>query len=94
MALNKKDVENIALLARLALDEIEIEAYTRQLNSILGYMEKINTLDTERVEPTAHVLPLKNVFREDENKPGLTQEVALANAPDQEGGQFRVPRIV
>ncbi|MBS3976271.1 MAG: Asp-tRNA(Asn)/Glu-tRNA(Gln) amidotransferase subunit GatC [Syntrophomonadaceae bacterium] len=94
MALAQKDVEGVAFLARLALDEEEIATYTKQLNSILGYMEKINSLDTVGVEPTAHVLPLKNVFRGDVNEPGLSQDEALANAPDQERGQFRVPRII
>ena len=94
MTISKQDVEHVALLARLALNDEEIEAYTQQLNSILGYMEKMNTLDTVGVEPTAHVLPLKNVFREDMNIKGLPQDDALANAPDKEAGQFRVPRIV
>lgn len=94
MTISKQDVEHVALLARLALNDEEIEAYTQQLNSILGYMEKMNTLDTAGVEPTAHVLPLKNVFREDMNIKGLPQDDALANAPDKEAGQFRVPRIV
>ncbi|MEW6661043.1 MAG: Asp-tRNA(Asn)/Glu-tRNA(Gln) amidotransferase subunit GatC [Bacillota bacterium] len=94
MTITKQDVEHVALLARLALNDEEIEAYTQQLNSILGYMEKMNALDTKGVEPTAHVLPLKNVFREDVNKPGLPQDEALVNAPDKEAGQFKVPRIV
>jgi len=94
MTISKQDVEHVAFLARLAFTDEEIEAYTQQLNSILGYMEKMNTLDTAGVEPTAHVLPLKNVFREDEHKPGLPQDYAVANAPDKEAGQFRVPRIV
>lgn len=94
MTISKQDVEHVALLARLALNDEEIEAYTQQLNSILGYMEKMNTLDTAGVEPTAHLLPLKNVFREDINIQGLPQDDALANAPDKEAGQFRVPRIV
>jgi len=94
MAISKEDVEHIALLSRLTFNSQEIEACAQQLSSILAYMEKMNTLDTEGVEPAAHVLPLKNVFREDVCKPGLPLKDALANDPENEAGQFRVPRIV
>lgn len=94
MAISKKDVEHVALLARLELSEQEKEAYTQQLNSILGYMEKMNALDTTDVEPTAHVLAIHNVFRDDVDRPSIPREEALKNAPDQREGQFKVPRIV
>lgn len=94
MPISLYDVEHVALLARLELDAAEKEAYTEQLNAILGYMEKLNELDTTDVEPMAHVLPIKNVFREDEVKPGLDRETALSQAPDAWDGQFRVPKIV
>lgn len=94
VTISKQDVEHVALLARLELSEEEKEAYTQQLNSILGYMEKLNALDTNNVEPTAHVLPMDNVFREDKVDSGLPREKALQNAPAVEEGQFKVPRIV
>ena len=94
MTISKKDVEHIALLSRLELEEEETQLYTEQLNAILEYVNKLGELDTSDVEPTAHVLPLKNVFREDVVKEGLTQEEALGNAPDQENGFFKVPKMV
>lgn len=94
MPLSKKEVEHVALLARLYLSEEEKEAYTQQLGAILDYMERLNTLDTQGVEPTAHVLPLRNVFREDAVRPGLPREKTLAGAPAAREGQFKVPRVV
>ncbi|MDK2986162.1 MAG: aspartyl-tRNA(Asn)/glutamyl-tRNA(Gln) amidotransferase subunit [Clostridia bacterium] len=94
MRITKKDVEHVALLSRLDLTEEEKEAYTKQLNSIIDYMNKINELDTEGVEPTAHVLPIYNVMREDEVGESLDREKVLENAPEKEDGQFKVPRIV
>jgi len=94
MTISRKEVEHVAVLARLYMDEDELEGYTRQLSSILEYMGKLNELDTEGVEPTAHVLPLKNVFRDDEVREGIEREVVLKNAPDKEDGQFKVPKIV
>ena len=93
MGISINDVEHVALLARLAFSDKEKEEYAQQLSDILGYMDKLNTLDTEEVEPTAHVLPLKNVFREDRAEPGLKREAALQNAPEKEDGQFKVPKI-
>jgi aspartyl-tRNA(Asn)/glutamyl-tRNA(Gln) amidotransferase subunit C len=94
MKITKKDVEHVAMLARLYLDEEEKAKYTRQLNSILDYMEKLNQLDTEKVEPTSHVLPIKNVFRKDRVEESLANEEVLANAPDKENGYFKVPKII
>ena len=94
MPINLKDVDHVAMLARLELTEAEKEAYTRQLNDILGYMERLNALDTSQVEPTAHVLPLSNVFREDRQRDGLSNEEALQNAPEQLNGMFKVPRVI
>jgi aspartyl-tRNA(Asn)/glutamyl-tRNA(Gln) amidotransferase subunit C len=94
MAITKKEVEHVALLARLELTEEEKEIYTQQLNSILEYVHKLDRLDTGKIAPTAHVLPLRNVFREDVATPGLPQEKALENAPEQDNGFFKVPKIV
>ncbi|MFZ5640674.1 MAG: Asp-tRNA(Asn)/Glu-tRNA(Gln) amidotransferase subunit GatC [Bacillota bacterium] len=92
--LTREQVEHVALLARLELSEEEKDKYARQLNDILGYIEMLDRLDTENVPPTAHVLPLKNVFREDEVCDHMPNEKALANAPAREGGSFKVPKIV
>ena len=94
MSIDKKVVEHVALLSRLHLTEVEQERYTEQLNAILGYMEVLNKLDTTDIEPTAHVLPLKNVFRDDVVKPSMDRTKVLANAPAQVDGQFKVPKIV
>lgn len=94
MAITRKDVEHVARLARLALSEEEITLFQRQLRRILEHAERVTSLDTEGVEPTSHAIPLSNVFREDEVGPCLAQDEALANAPEAEEGQFRVPRII
>jgi aspartyl-tRNA(Asn)/glutamyl-tRNA(Gln) amidotransferase subunit C len=92
--IERHDVEHVARLARLALTEAEIERMRAQLNGILAYIDKLNQLDTEGVEPTSHAVPLVNVMREDETVPCLSREEALANAPDRAGEFFRVPRII
>ncbi|HOV78986.1 MAG TPA: Asp-tRNA(Asn)/Glu-tRNA(Gln) amidotransferase subunit GatC [Bacillota bacterium] len=89
-----KDVDHVALLGRLELTDEEREMYTRQLNEILEYFQYLQRLDTENVQPTAHVLPLKNVFREDWVGQHISREEALANCPDRDGSYFKVPRIV
>ncbi len=94
MKITQKDVEHVALLSRLKLSEDDKDKYTQSLNAILEYMEILNRVDTSGIEPTAHVLPLKNVFREDEVKETLEKELVLSNAPDEENGCFRVPRII
>lgn len=94
MLISKSEVEHVAMLARLKLSADEKEAYTGQLNAILEYMDKLNALDTTGVEPTAHPLPLRNVFREDVKRPGLPREKAVAAAPEDREGQFKVPRVV
>ena len=94
MKITREDVEHVALLARLALTEQEIQDYTEQLDSILEYAAMLDRLDTEDVEPTAHAVPLHNVLREDEVRPSIAQEKALKNAPEAEDGFFKVPKIV
>ena len=92
--ITKKDVEHIARLGRLRLNEEEKELYTRQFGQILGYMEKLNELETTNVQPLTHIVPLKNIFREDIAKPSLAQEEILTNAPQQEYGHFKVKKII
>ena len=92
--IERKDVEHVARLARLALTEAELEKMRDQLNGILAYIEKLNALETEGVEPTSHAVPLVNVMRDDEPGPCLPRDEALANAPERAGEFFRVPRII
>ena len=94
MSIEKKDVEHVARLARLALTDAELETMRAQLNGILGYIDKLNELDTSAVEPTSHAVPMLNVMRDDEAAPCLPRDEALANAPDRAGDFFRVPRII
>lgn len=89
-----KDVEHVAHLARLELGEADREKFTRQLNDILQAVDKLRALDTTDVEPTAFAVPLKNVFRPDAVRPSWPREKILQNAPDPQGGFFRVPRIM
>ncbi|MGJ9458367.1 Asp-tRNA(Asn)/Glu-tRNA(Gln) amidotransferase subunit GatC [Oceanobacillus sp. CF4.6] len=92
--ISKEQVKHVAHLARLAVTDEEVEKMADELSAIIGYAEQLNELDTDGVEPTTHVLDLKNVMRKDEPKEWITQEDALKNAPDQEDGQFRVPSIM
>ncbi len=92
--ITKKEVEYVARLARLKLTEEEKEKYTKQLGDILKYIDKLNELDTEKVEPTSHVLGLSNVFREDKVEPSLPQEEILANAPEVEASHFKVKKVI
>jgi len=94
MKITKQEVEHVAKLARLELSEQEKEKLTDQLSNILTYVETLNSLDTKGVEPTSHVLDLKNVMRDDVAVQGLTQEQALANAPDKAAGHYKVPKII
>ncbi|HML89986.1 MAG TPA: Asp-tRNA(Asn)/Glu-tRNA(Gln) amidotransferase subunit GatC [Methylomusa anaerophila] len=94
MKITREDVENVALLSRLEMNETEMEQYTVQLNAILEYAEVLDKVNTENVEATAHVLPLKNVMRPDEVKSSLPREAALSNAPEAEDGYFKVPKIM
>lgn len=87
-------IEDVALLARLQLTEPEKELFARQLKNTIDYINKLNELDTTEIEPTAHVLPIENVFREDELRPSLSCGKALQNAPEREGNFYLVPRII
>lgn len=92
--ITRKEVEHVARLARLELTEEEKERMTAQLDSILAYIDKLNELDTSNVEPTTTVIPMVSVMRDDEARPSLTQDEALANAPDRVDVFFHVPRII
>jgi aspartyl-tRNA(Asn)/glutamyl-tRNA(Gln) amidotransferase subunit C len=87
-------VKYVANLARLAITEEEANKFTKQLDNIISFAEQLNELDTENVEPTAHVLEIKNVMREDKAQQGLPREEVLKNAPEHQDGQIKVPGIM
>ncbi|MBD1382382.1 Asp-tRNA(Asn)/Glu-tRNA(Gln) amidotransferase subunit GatC [Metabacillus arenae] len=87
-------VKHVAHLARLAITEEEAEMFTQQLDAIITFAEQLNELDTENVEPTSHVLDMKNVLREDVPAKGLPVEDVVKNAPDHKDGYIRVPSIL
>jgi aspartyl-tRNA(Asn)/glutamyl-tRNA(Gln) amidotransferase subunit C len=89
--IDRDQVLHVARLARLRLDDAEVERMSNELSSILGHIEKIGELDLDGVEPTSHVTPLENVLRADEPRPSLPPERALEQAPDPADGGFRVP---
>jgi aspartyl-tRNA(Asn)/glutamyl-tRNA(Gln) amidotransferase subunit C len=93
MAITREDVLHVARLARLELVGDEVEQMREQLSAILEAVGKVAELDLEGVEPTAHPLDLVNVLADDEPRPSLTREEALANAPDPEDGFFGVPAV-
>lgn len=90
----RMEIEHIALLARLKLTDREKKLFSRQLGSIIEYIDKLNKLNTSNVEPTSHVLEIKNVFREDILMPSLPREEALQNAPEKDDSFYRVPKII
>jgi aspartyl-tRNA(Asn)/glutamyl-tRNA(Gln) amidotransferase subunit C len=94
MSVTLKDVDHVASLARLSFSDGEKVKLTEQLNTILAYMDELNTLDTSGVEPLSHVIELSNVFREDTLLPCVTQEEALQNAPARSERFFKVPKVI
>lgn len=94
MGIDRPAVDHVARLARLDLSEAERDRMSRELAKILEHAERIQALDLDGVEPTAHAVPQRNVMRRDEIRPGLGRDEALRNAPAAEDGRFRVPRIL
>ena len=92
--IDEDTVVHLAELARITLSDKEKKEFAKQLSNILEFFSQISELDTENVKPTYHVLELKNVFREDEPRDSMPQDVALANAPQKEKGYFKSPKIV
>jgi aspartyl-tRNA(Asn)/glutamyl-tRNA(Gln) amidotransferase subunit C len=91
MAISRDEVVHVARLARLALTDEELDRFAGQLDAILEAVGKVSELDLSEVEPTLHPLALSNVWAEDEPRPSLDVEEALANAPGREDDAFRVP---
>jgi aspartyl-tRNA(Asn)/glutamyl-tRNA(Gln) amidotransferase subunit C len=94
MKISREEVEHVARLARLALNDTELDTLTDQMDAILGYVDQLSRLDTEGILPTAHAVPMENAFREDAVQPSLGTEKALGNAPDADAGCFRVPKVI
>lgn len=92
--IDEAQVRKVAKLARLDLSDAEIHEFTGQLGAILAYVDKMDELDIQEVEPLAHCLPVSNQFRADEIKQSLPNDAALANAPARDGEFFKVPKIL
>ncbi len=90
----KINIEQIAELARLNLKPEERMKLTKDLEAILAYVDQLQEIDTRKIEPTSHVLPLQNVFRKDEAKPTRISEAVLSHAPKREGKFFKVPKVI
>jgi aspartyl-tRNA(Asn)/glutamyl-tRNA(Gln) amidotransferase subunit C len=94
MPLSCAQVEHIAKLARLNLSPAEIEKFTHELTVILSYIDQLQSVDTEGVEPQNQFIKAENVFREDKVEDSLPREEALKNAPDRDLEYFRVPKVI
>ena len=94
MKITKEEVLYVAHLARLDLEGNAIEKFAGQIDEILGYIEKLNQVDTQEIKPTSHAISLTNAFREDEESKHLDRDRALDNAPEKEDGSFVVPKVV
>ena len=94
MKITREEVQHVAKLARLELSAAEVERMTGQLDAILSYVAKLDELDTSGVAITTHTQNVVNAFREDEVRPSLPRERALANGPDQNDEAFVVPRVI
>lgn len=94
MPITITEVEKVAALARLSFNENEKKKLVKELDKIVTYIEKLNQLNTDGLEPTTHVIALKNVFREDQVEQWLTQDEALKNAPHSKEGYFSVPKVI
>ncbi|WP_071458418.1 Asp-tRNA(Asn)/Glu-tRNA(Gln) amidotransferase subunit GatC [Bacillus massilinigeriensis] len=92
--ISEEQVKHVAHLARLAVTEEEVHTFTEQLDKIITFAEQLNELDTEKVEPTSHVLDIRNVLRQDKAAMGLPREEVLKNAPEHQDGQIKVPSIM
>lgn len=92
--IEKEDVEYLGNLSRIALGEKEKEKLRMDLEKIISYVSQLEKVNTDDVEPTYHVLPVKNVFRKDKRERRFSREDILKNAPEQKDGLFKVPKII
>lgn len=91
---SRSDVAKVSLLSRLALSDSELDAMTEQLNQIVGYVDQLSEVDTDGVEPMAHAIELRNVFKSDEACESLPRDAALANAPHRSEQGYLVPAVL
>jgi aspartyl-tRNA(Asn)/glutamyl-tRNA(Gln) amidotransferase subunit C len=91
---DQKEVEHVAMLARIELSSEEKELYSEQLSGILAFFDRLQEVSTDEIPPTSHVLEMTNAFREDELRPSSKPQEILGNAPDSLGQFFRVPKIL
>lgn len=94
MSVSKEDVKHIANLSKLNLTEDELEKYTTELSDIVNFANELSNINVEGVKPTAHILDIKNVFREDEVQDSYDREEILKNAPSKDAGCVSVPKVV
>ena len=94
MKVTEQDIKTVASLSRLKIDATESAEVVEQLDKFLTYVENLQSIDTENIEPTTYALPMQNVFRADKVKPSLDRELAISNAPLAEDGYFKVPRVL
>lgn len=94
MAIDKETVKYVAHLARIELQDKELEKLSRQLDDILGFIDKLKELEIKNISPTSHILPINNVLREDKLRKSLSPDEALMNAPCKEGNFFVVPKVI
>lgn len=92
--ITEEQTRKVAEMARLKLTDEEVKRFTQQLDKLIEYAEQLNELPTENVEPTSHVLELKNVMREDHARTMISREEALKNVPEQKDGLIKVPAIL
>ena len=88
------NIQHVAKLARLTLTDAEAGRYEVQMNDILSYIDTLTRYDLDGVEPTAHAMPVYDVLRADESRPGFTQEQALSNAPKRQADQIQIPKVI
>ena len=94
MKITREEVLHVARLARLEFGDAEVDPFTSQLSAILEYVEQLGELDLEGVEPTAHVHEIVNAFRADQVRPSMGSAAVLQNAPEAEGGCFKVEKVI
>jgi aspartyl-tRNA(Asn)/glutamyl-tRNA(Gln) amidotransferase subunit C len=92
--ISPEEVQHIAKLARLSLDEAEVAAMASDLDHVLEYVAALDELDTSGIEPTAHAIPLDTPLRKDESVAGMDPELAVSNAPERHGTAFSVPKVL
>jgi aspartyl-tRNA(Asn)/glutamyl-tRNA(Gln) amidotransferase subunit C len=94
MSVDKNEILKIASLAKLKFSDEEIEKFTSQFNEILNYMDKLNEINTDNVQPLSHPLDINNVMREDELFNSIETKDALLNAPEKDEQYFKVPKVI